>query len=45
MGLSYLQTGNEAAARKWLEKAAEIANSEVLKSSYQNKMERLIGAQ
>ena len=44
LGLSYLQSGDDAAARKWLERAASIATDDGLKDNYHNKMERLLGA-
>jgi len=44
LGLSYLQLGDEATARKWLEKAEEMAEDDGLKSNYHNKMEKLLGA-
>lgn len=45
LGLSYLQIGDEATARKWLEKAEEMAEDDGLKSNYHNKMEKLLDAQ
>ena len=44
LGLSYLQLGDEAAARKWLEKAELMARDDGLKSNYHSKMEKLLGA-
>ena len=44
MGLSYLQMGDDAAARKWLEKAAQMAVDDSLKDNYHSKMEMLLGS-
>lgn len=44
LGLSYLQMGNEPAARKWLEKAAQTAQDDALRNNYNAKMELLLGA-
>ena len=43
LGLSYLQVGNEAAARKSLEKAELTARDVGLKNNYHTKMESLLG--
>ena len=43
LGLSYLQVGNEAAARKSLEKAELTARDVGLKNNYHTKMENLLG--
>jgi Flp pilus assembly protein TadD len=43
LGLSYLQLGNEAAARKSLEKAELTARDVGLKNNYHSKMESLLG--
>ncbi len=43
LGLSYLQVGNEAAARKSLEKAELTARDVGLKNNYHSKMESLLG--
>jgi Flp pilus assembly protein TadD len=43
LGLSYLQLGNEAAARKSLEKAELTARDVGLKNNYNSKMESLLG--
>jgi Flp pilus assembly protein TadD len=45
LGLSYMQTGDEATARKWLEKAEKMAEDDGLKSNYHNKIEKLLDAQ
>jgi Flp pilus assembly protein TadD len=42
MGLSYLQLGDEDEARKWLEKAEEVAESDALKRNYQSKLDLLL---
>lgn len=45
MGLSYLQKGNESAARRWLEKAEQVAEDDGLKRNYHSKLERLLSSQ
>lgn len=42
LGLSYLQKGDESAARRWLEKAERMAQDDGLKRNYHNKLERLL---
>jgi Flp pilus assembly protein TadD len=44
LGLSYLQKGDEPAARRWLTKAEEVAGDEALKRNYHRKLELLLGA-
>lgn len=43
LGLSYLQKGDQQAARRWLTKAEEVAGDEALKRNYQNKLQLLLG--
>jgi len=43
MGLSYLQKGDESAARRWLEKAERMAQDDGLKRNYHKKLKRLLG--
>jgi tetratricopeptide (TPR) repeat protein len=45
MGLSYLQKGNESAARRWLKKAEQVAEDDGLKRNYHSKLERLLSSQ
>jgi Flp pilus assembly protein TadD len=45
MGLSYLQLGNERQARKWLEKAETVADTDVLKRNYQSKIDLLLSSE
>lgn len=45
MGLSYLQQGNESAARRWLKKAEQVAEDDGLKRNYHSKLERLLSSQ
>jgi len=45
MGLSYLQKGNESAARRWLEKAEQVAEDDGLQRKYHSKLEMLLSAQ
>ncbi|MBT8444120.1 MAG: hypothetical protein KJO13_05205 [Gammaproteobacteria bacterium] len=45
MGLSYLQLGDERNARKWLEKAETVADSDALKRNYQSKMDLLLSSE
>ncbi len=42
LGLSYLQKGNEKAARRWLDKAEKAAASDSLKRNYSNKIDLLL---
>jgi Flp pilus assembly protein TadD len=44
LGLSYLQKGNEEAARRSLTKAEEVAATDSLKRNYSNKIEMLLSA-
>jgi len=45
MGLSYLQLGDEAEARRWLEKAESVAEDNALKRNYQSKIDLLLSDQ
>jgi len=45
MGLSYLQKGDESAARQWLEKAEQVAEDDGLQRKYHSKLEMLLSAQ
>jgi Flp pilus assembly protein TadD len=42
LGLCYLQKGDEEAARRWMDRAEEIASSDSVKQNYANKIERLL---
>ena len=42
LGLSYLQMGEEGAARRWLQRAEEVAAGDALKRNYSNKIEMLL---
>lgn len=42
LGVSYLLVGEEAAARRWMQKAEEVAAKETDKLRYHNKVDRLI---
>ena len=42
LGLSYLQKGNEDAARRWLSRAEELAATDSLKRNYSNKIDMLL---
>ena len=42
LGLSYMQLGDEAEARRWLLKAEEVAESDVLKGRYRDKLDLLL---
>jgi Flp pilus assembly protein TadD len=44
LGLVYLQKGEEAAARRWMARAEEVAASDVLKRNYSTKMDILLSA-
>jgi Flp pilus assembly protein TadD len=44
LGLSYLQTGDQKAARRWLEKAEAVAADERLKRNYQSKLDMLLSS-
>ena len=44
MGLSHLQTGDASMARRWLEKAEQVAVDDALKRNYHSKLERLLDA-
>ncbi len=44
MGLSYLQKGNESTARRWLDKAEQVAEDDGLQRNYHSKLERLLNA-
>ncbi len=44
MGLSYLQLGDEQAARRWLEKAESVADGDALKRNYQSKIDLLLSS-
>ena len=45
MGLSYLNKGDESAARQWLEKAEQVAQDDDLKRNYHSKLEMLLSSQ
>jgi len=45
MGLNYLQLGDEVKARRWMEKAEEVAESNSLKRNYQSKIDLLLSAE
>lgn len=45
LGLSYLQKGDEQRARKWLNKAEEVAKNDALKRNYQSKIDLLLSAE
>ena len=45
LGLSYLQKGDEKLARKWLDKAEEVAKTDALKRNYQSKIDLLLSVQ
>jgi len=45
MGLSYLQKGNESTARRWLDKAQQVAEDDGLQRNYHSKLERLLATQ
>jgi len=45
LGLSYLQKGDEKQARKWLNKAEEVAQSDALKRNYQSKIDLLLSTE
>jgi Flp pilus assembly protein TadD len=45
LGLSYLQKGDQARARKWLTKAEEVAANDALKRNYQSKIDLLLSPQ
>ena len=42
LGLSFLQKGDEKAARRWLDKAENIAASDSMKRNYSNKIDLLL---
>lgn len=42
LGLCHLQKGNEAAARRWISRAEEVAATEALKRSYAGKIDLLL---
>jgi Flp pilus assembly protein TadD len=42
LGVSYLLNGDEDNARKWMEKAEEIASADADKARYHNKLDRLM---
>jgi len=44
MGLSYLQLGDERQARRWLQKAESVADSDSLKRNYQSKIDLLLSS-
>lgn len=44
LGLSYLQTGDRQAARRWLEKAEAVAADDRLKRNYQSKLDMLLSS-
>ena len=45
LGLSYLQKGDEKQARRWLNKAEEVAKSDTQKRNYQSKIDLLLSAE
>jgi Flp pilus assembly protein TadD len=45
MGLSYLQKGNESAARRWLEKAERAAEDDGLQRDFHSKLNMLLSSQ
>ena len=45
LGLSYLQKSDEKQARKWLNKAEEVAKTDVMKRNYQSKIDLLLLAE
>ena len=45
MGLSYLQKGNESTARRWLDKAQQVAEDDGLQRNYHSKLEKLLAPQ
>jgi Flp pilus assembly protein TadD len=42
LGLSYLQTGNQKKAQRWLSRAEEVAIGDVLKRNYRSKLDLLL---
>lgn len=44
MGMSYLQSGDQSAARSWLSKAERVAQGDGLKRDYHARMEELLNA-
>jgi Flp pilus assembly protein TadD len=42
LGLCYLQKGDEEAARRWMDRAEQIASNDTVKRHYANKIERLL---
>ncbi len=42
MGLSYLKKGDKSAARRWLEKAEQVAEDDDLQRNYHSKLEMLL---
>ena len=42
LGMSYLQKGDERAARRWLDRAEEVAASDALKRRYSSKIDTLL---
>lgn len=44
LGMAYLQSGDKAAARRWLTRAEEVAATDALKRNYSSKMEALLSA-
>jgi hypothetical protein len=44
LGVAYLQSGDTAAARRWLTRAEEVAATDALKRNYSSKMEALLSA-
>ncbi len=45
MGMSYLKKGDESAARRWLEKAEQVAEDDDLQRNYHSKLEMLLSPQ
>lgn len=44
LGLSYLRQGNEASARRWLQRAEQLTRDDDRKHDYHNKLEKLLGS-
>jgi Flp pilus assembly protein TadD len=44
LGMAYLQSGDKAAARRWLTRAEEVAATDALKRNYSSKMDVLLSA-
>jgi Flp pilus assembly protein TadD len=44
LGVAYMQSGDRAAARRWITRAEEVAATDALKRNYSSKMEALLSA-